>query len=375
MDQAAGTDSLEVLLLQAGVWEPARARGAWDEFCARVDDVEALAGASYALFPLVAVNLQPLTPTLPHGSYLQSVLKYSWARSQKFLSAALPMLQALRDEEIDFIVSQGVALTSLYYQHWGARPTMTLGVLVHPQDVEKAIRILLRNGFAPPANSRLEHEKDLLRFGHALLWSHPDKFDFHLCWHLFQPCALESDEVNPWHRTTPCHLPGFATKSLNATDLFLQTCLEETGADPVSDFTRLADAAILLHDGNLDWPALESRARYLQRIIPVRDFILRLDRLDLGVPKSSAGHWRKILPGALERMEEACRPGLTRRTRIKSLALAYLRLTQGERGFVFWQNLGAYLRQLTELKGVARRIALAWYVLRWHRLRVTEAAR
>jgi len=372
-DEVVELGSREALLLQAGLWAPQQARGAWDEFCARIDDIEKLPNKCYDLFPLVAANLAEFAPTLPHQPYLQSVLKHSWARSQSLLASVLPVLQALGTNEVDFLVFKGMALTPLYYKNWGARSGMNIGLLIHPQDVERSFPIMARGGCFPLPQARSDNWKEFIRYNYETTWFESNRVEVQLRWHLIQGDGDDLAEKNLWDRAILCPLPGMEVRTLCATDHFLQTCVDGSGFNSVLSLAWLTDAAMILREGKIDWADLEERAHHSQRINAVRETILNLDRLDLGMPKPQAEYWRKIKAGALENIENEWRAQRTlARIGIKTAAMAYLRFNRDPRQAARWKNLWAYLKQLREVKGVFRRMVWLWYVIRWNRLRNTD---
>jgi len=374
-DEVAGSGSLQALLLQAGIWEPKRAREAWDEFCARVDDIEALPEGGYELFPLVAANLTEFAPTLPHRDYLLSVLKHSWARSQSMFASVLPILQAFKSEGIDFLAFKGIALTPLYYKNWGARPGMNLGLLIHPQDVERTFSIMALSACVPLELVRPKKWNDFVRYRFESFWLRPDKVPVQLRWHLVQGYGDEQAEKRLREQAVPCPLPDLQAGTLCATDHFLQTCVDGTGLNRDFSLSWLTDAAMILRSGKINWTELEERAHQSQRIHAVRETLLDLDLLDLGVPKLQLEHWRQIKVSALENLEAGWRTQRRiSRVGIKTAAMAYLRLHRDATQAARPQNLWAYLQQLHEMKGILRQIVLVWYVIRWNRFRNTSNA-
>jgi hypothetical protein len=369
------SDTLEGLLLQAGLWEPDRALGAWKEFCEQVEDVEALHHRCYDLFPMVALNLESFAPTLAHGDYLQSTLKHSWAQSKRRLSCVLPLLAALQSEKVDFLVLKGLALSALYYKHWGSRPLKDMGLLIRGKDVERAGLIMRRMDFTLRRGVLPETGKGSFLLESETVWEHSSKIELHLQWRLGWGCCDQRAEDGAWNRAVPCPLPGLQSRTPGAMEHFFHTCVCPADLNPDDAFLKRVDTAILLRSGEIDWGYLEDFTSYFQRIEPVRETIDSLGQLNIGMPQFILTRWQEKKTSRLENLEKACRvQPMIRRWRIKHSALTYLRLNQGASVGVLCRNIWAYMNQLDDLKGILRRIALIWYVIRWNRLRNASIA-
>ena len=282
---------LEVLLLQAGLWDPKRARTAWEEFCGKIDDIEVLDVGLYGLFPILAANLEEFGSTLLHADYYQSSLRHSWAKSHRFLSLILPVLRGLKEGGVDYLLLRGVALSYAYYGHGGARPNIDLGLLLPPAQVAKAFHLLLRLGCLAKVPIRPEDEAGLIRYGYESVWLLPNKMEFRVRWHLVQGCLYEADGARVWEQAQDCALPGLPTRTPGTINQFVEICLADYHG---AYLLRLADAAMVLREGKPDGAALEARARSLQRLQPVREMILELAHYDLGVSAEMTSHWRGL---------------------------------------------------------------------------------
>jgi hypothetical protein len=164
----------EVLLLQAALFDPARAATAWRRFCELIPDIEALNQGSYHLFPLVAANLGPDREALPHGGRLAGTLRYSWAKNQQLLAAIVPGLRGLQSGGVGFLVLKGAALASVYREKGGTRPMADVDILIRPHDLPQAMAILAGHDCRPPKAITTEYLSELIRFRHELTFHTPE---------------------------------------------------------------------------------------------------------------------------------------------------------------------------------------------------------
>jgi hypothetical protein len=217
--------------------------------------------------------------------------------------------------------------------------------------------------------------KESLQLESKMAWEHSTKMELQLQWRLGWGCCNPHAEQKAWDLALSCPLPGLPAKTLGATDQFFHTCISEADAIPGDAISKLSDAAIIVREGEINWPYLDELTGAFQQIEPVRETILQLGQLKMGIPDAIVARWRERKASPLEDLEKACRARpVIRRWRIKHSALNYLRLNQGASLGVLCRDIGAYLQQLDDLKGILRRCAVIFYIVCWNRLRKTSVA-
>jgi hypothetical protein len=352
----------ETLLLQAGLWAPARALTAWDRFCASVPDIEALDDGCYRLFPLVAANLQSCGNDIPHRNRIFSVLRHSWVKTQRLLGQMLPFLRGLHTSGIDFLVLKGTALASLYQRQGSVRPMADIDILIRPHHLQNAAAILGRLGCASSVALTTERLFELIRYRHELTFRIPDGSDLDVHWYLISDARDLNAEDSFWNDSIPCTLPGLSTRMLHPTDQLLHTCLHGVQWNEVSPVRWLADATVLIRAG-IDWNRLETQARRLRQLQPVRATLLYLNQLEIDLPSGVAQHWRSIGITSIENLEGAYRtaaPNVRERTR--QLAWVYLRLTRNMPLSDLVRNLPGYMNQIHHFRSYGRRLKFICYL-------------
>ena len=159
---------LETLLLRAGLCELEKALPAWREFCDEIDDIETLDDGCYRLFPLVAGNLQASQEEIPHRARIMGVLRHTWVKNQRLLGEITPLLRALQNQGIELLLLKGAALMDLYRQRGGVRSMADVDILIHPDDLPRAVALLEKMDCSIPGSPGPERLSDLLRFRHEL---------------------------------------------------------------------------------------------------------------------------------------------------------------------------------------------------------------
>ena len=365
-------NELEVLLLQAGLGEKDLAFAAWFSFCKRIDDIADLDDGCYRLFPLVAGNLQNFASDFPHKDRLTGVLRYTWTKNQKLFRQFVPLLEKLQMAGIDFLLLKGAALVELYRAQGGVRPMSDVDILLHPEDVASALKVLEALDCRPPHPISREKLQNLIRFRHELTvrTAGGESLDIH--WYLLADGRhLEAEDLF-WRDAVPCTLGKLTARTLHPADQLLHACLHGVQWNEVSPVRWLADAMILIRAG-MDWRRVERQARQLERVQPVRDTILYLAKLGLRIPASVADHWRGLEVTRFEKVEggyRALRPNSRQRT--KQLTWSFLRLTKNLRITRKLREAPAYMRQIHHFRAYSRRVTFYLYLLNFEAIHALE---
>ena len=190
-------------------------------------------------------------------------------------------------------------------------------------------------------------------------------------WYLVSDARHLEAEDYFWRDAVPCSLPGLCSHTLQPSDQFLHTCLHGVQWNEVSPVRWLADTAILINTG-LDWARLEEQARRLERVGPVRETILFLEKLEVALPPGLAEHWRGVALTDLEQTEggyHARRPNPRERTR--QLAWMYWRLSRQRSVGEMLRNIPDYMRQVHHFRAYSRRVSFVYHLARlsWERRR------
>ena len=365
-------DNLETLLLRAGLCDRPQALTAWIDFCRQIDDIEKLDDGCYRLFPLVAGNLQE-AGEIPHRNRLTGILRYAWTKNQKLFGQIVPFLRSLHEAGLNTLLLKGAALTELYRAQGGVRPMADVDLLVHPEDVVSVVHLLHARGFAEETPLSPQKLQDLMRFRHELTLRNVTGESLDLHWYLLADTRHLDAEDFFWRDAVPCRLAGWVTRTLHPADQLLHTCLHGAQWNEISPVRWLADATILIRAG-MDWKRLETQARRLERLQPVRDTILFLADLGVNLPPDIGNHWRSLKITPFEKVEggyRAFRPNS--RARTKQLAWSYLRLTAGESLWQRLRRLSSYMKQIHHFRAFSRRGAFVIYLLSFLLLRSSRS--
>ena len=187
---------------------------------------------------------------------LSGVYRYSWYRNRMLVRSATRVLRALDDAGVPHLVLKGAALGVTTYHDAGTWPITDVDVLVHADDKQRAVDLLLSADWVPDSPVPAE----MLRVHHAFN-VRPDHSPRSICTGgSSTSIATPRPIVAAWQRSVVIELDGVATARCSSpTDQLLQALVH---AEP-EDLRWIVDTALLVESGAVDWPVLctEAEAR------------------------------------------------------------------------------------------------------------------
>lgn len=313
------------LLLRAVVLDGDPAQEAWEHWRA-VADIERLDPGSTRLLPFLYRRLAERGADDPVIERLKGTYRYTWSANGALLRDAGGLLGAMADAGIPTVVLGGVALLAQVYQDQGARLADSLAVMVPPERLEDAGRLLQAHGWMPPERWDIAG---------AIAVSSQVRFSgrgrpVDLCWDPFpEACAPDVREAC-WLAAQPGEIAGTATRTLAPTDELLQICIRASRRDEVPPFRRLCDAMMVLRRAAraVDWSRLVELAGRARAVLPVRASLRLLrDTLEAPVPDAVLERLAATRVSSAERLEQRLqeRP-LPRLGRFPDLVFRHARL-------------------------------------------------
>lgn len=291
--------SPQVLLLRAALLDGEAALAAWHEWLGAVD-IEALDPASYRVLPLLWHNLSHAGVDHPLLERCRGVFRHTWSKNQLLLHRTAPLLRAFGAAGIPLLVLKGGALGQLYYPSPGARPMNDLDVMVPFAAASAARELLERAGWRPT----LDLPPAQLAFIHALGYRDGAGTELDLHWHALWEGARPGADDPLWRRAQPLRLAGLELATLCATDHLFQVCVHGLRWSEVPPIHWVADAALLLRSGAIDWVRLVEhgeRERLTLQLLAALGFLR--ETLELPIPDEAIARLRAAPASAGERLE------------------------------------------------------------------------
>ncbi len=224
----------------------------WAKWRAEVDLSEA-DPATFHLLPLASRRFADLAGD--DADRLSGVYRYSWYRNRMLVRSATRVLRALDDAGVPHLVLKGAALGVTTYHDAGTRPITDVDVLVHADDKQRAVDLLLSADWVPDSPVPAE----MLRVHHTFNVSSGPLASVDLHWGILYLDRNPEADRRAWQRSVVIELDGVATSALSPTDQLLQALVH---AEP-EDLRWIVDTALLVESGAVDWPVFctEAEAR------------------------------------------------------------------------------------------------------------------
>jgi hypothetical protein len=338
------------LLLRAALLEGEPGRKAWERWRDGID-IERLDTGSQRLLPQLYRNVQTHATGDPLLERLKGVYRHAWSANGVLFRDARQLLGALARADIRMVVLDGCALVTLYYRDQGARAVDSIAVMISPDDIPEAARVLAGEGWGSADLARLARTGPYTSQVRLLGERRP----VDLLWDPFPEGCTPEIRHGFWVNAEPAEIAGIASHVLAPTEELLRICVRAARWEEPPPFRRLADALLLLRTvgPRVDWTRLVNQARRARVVLPVlASLSLLREVLEAPVPDDSLRRLEAEPAGAGEwleqRLREAPRPRLGR---LPDLLFRYRRLAAPE---------GAGTRP----PGLARYLQGAWGV-RW----------
>jgi hypothetical protein len=317
------------LLLRAALLEGEPGRKAWERWRGGID-IERLDTGSQRLLPQLYRNVQTYATGDPLLERLKGVYRHAWSANGVLFRDARELLGALARADIRMVVLDGSALVTLYYRDQGARAIDSIAVMISPDDIPGAARVLALEGWGSVELAHLSRPGPYTSQARLLGARRP----VDLLWDPFPEGCTPDIRRDFWANAEPAEIAGIASRVLAPTDELLRICIRAARWEELPPFRRLADALVLLRavGPRVDWIRLVNQARQARVVLPVlASLSLLREVLDAPVPEDTLRRLEAEPAGAGEwleqRLREAPRPRLGR---LPDLLFRYRRLAAPE---------------------------------------------
>jgi hypothetical protein len=299
---------LQELLLDAALDEdPGRAESAFERWVDR-NGFDAFDAGSYRVLPLVAHRAASFVGQSRWSGHLRGVLRRSWFENQIVLHNGLRAVDVLQRSGLAVVVFKGAALGATVYEGLGVRPMDDLDLLVPEDRAADALRVLLAAGWElgddaiTPALHRGEVPEAFrgVRAGVSLHHSDGSSVDLH--WHATHAWCWPGADAGLWGGISQLELLGRRVGRLTSGDELIVSCVHGLRPNDIPPIRWVADAALLVRHGSVEWGDLITRARaLLVEPFVVQAFDYLRSRFDAPIPAWVVAGLRQRRVGYLER--------------------------------------------------------------------------
>ncbi len=241
-------DDDELLLLDAALAPPAKARAAWSAWCARGSSIADSAPRSARLLPAVAANAAVLEPSPADHGRLRGIARHTWTANQVRLAAAGRALAGL-DGVGSVMAIKGLAMICSWPGGLRLRTMDDIDLLVRETDADRASSALLARGVTGADAGGIARAR---RVAHAVTLIGPGGVPIDLHW---RPRGrVGGDEDDLWRTAVPFPIGDRSILLPSPEHAFVHACLHAFGSVPSGPVWALDCVLTARHaTGGLDW--------------------------------------------------------------------------------------------------------------------------
>ena len=296
-------------LLKACLLQGKEALNAWNKWKSAID-VDQLDRGSLRLIPMLYRNLQVHGVEDELMSKFKGIYRFNLYKNHILLHKMEKVLANFYDAGIQVMVLKGVALTLLYYRDYGLRPMDDFDVLIHEEDVAKAINILKELHWKPQQRLPKVLTVEYLSSTKGGSFNNYEGEGLDLHWHVLLECCYKNADKDFWDGAVQTSAHDFTVYALNPADQLLHTCVHGSMRNTMPTIRWVADASLIIRtsQAEIDWDRLMAQASKRRMILPLEDTMRYLqDFLPLSIPPEALKQLRASPVSKTERMEHAIR--------------------------------------------------------------------
>jgi hypothetical protein len=230
------------------------------------DEIE---GGSYRLIPLLYKRLSTKYDDFEYKNRMKGIYRYFLYKNNLIIHKTRNVLETLNSNGISFVILKGASLLSSYYEDRALRPMSDLDILIHKEDVFKAVKIISDLGW------QAKEDKDIdlnINSRNALNFENEEGFEVDIHWHVIYQCCWDGAERSYWINTEDAKLLDMKIKILNPTMLLLHTCAHGMRWNEMSAIRWVTDAVMIIEKRgtDIDWQLLYNEAEEKNLIYTIK---------------------------------------------------------------------------------------------------------
>lgn len=262
----------QLALLRAALAPPATAAEAFFAWVA-IADLDAVSSAEFPLLPLLYQTVEKLELRHPWLPRLAGIYRRTWYANQLMLQHLGRATDALGRAAVPVLFAGAAPLALSVYPAIAARPITTVELLVAPEGVDVALGALQAPGWRASSRRRVDRTWQT-----RVAFSAGPKQTMELTWHPLPEAPYAAAAAEAWRFPQAHERAGVAVTCLDDTMQLLRLCL----AAPLQGPIALADGAMLVMHGAVDWPRLVALAAETRQG-PAAAWLLTALRDSLGI--------------------------------------------------------------------------------------------
>lgn len=367
-------DPVEELLLKASLGETAECKLHFERWTAMVN-LDTLNVESQRLLPLLYQNLRRFQIEHPAMGRMKGVYRYCSAKNQLLLSELKKIVVLFAEHGIETMLLKGAALATYYYASPALRPMSDCDLLIRPEQLQQAIEILGRAGYAPW--KRLPQHLHLFGF-HAFLFYLPNGTQLDLHWYAFSENKAPGTDDALWDHAKTMKFGEVDARILSPADLLFHVAVHGTRWSAVPAVRWVADSMFVLKRSKeeLDWDLLCHEARRRRLTLPLSRALRYLsDTYGAAVPLQTLNILEHQKRSFLESFDYRIRS--LRESTLSEMQRVWCDHCRLNSDYTFWQLIRRFPAYLRDKWGLEKTMDVPFYLFRrrlkklqaWHRIR------
>ncbi len=308
------------LLLNASVFSGEEALESWKRWTNLID-VNKIDQGSYRLLPLAVHNLEKEGIKDPFLTRFRGLKKKTWYKNQILFKTLKDVLLLFHKNGISTMVLKGAALIPLYFKDLSIRPQNDVDILIRPESVSLASRILKNSGWKIKGKPKKGIKKETLDVRSAISFEKGTISSVDLHWHAVKDCVYPEADHDFWKHARSMKRDGFDSSVMSPTDQLYLTCIHASNHqvkwEPLPSITWITDCVYILRESHneIEFHRMLDQAHKHNLVLPLRIALDYLNKkYDVTLPAEFMNRLKKTKISGIEYNELRTRQKASRFT-------------------------------------------------------------
>lgn len=263
------------LLINASLSSGEEALESWKRWTGLID-VNRIDQASYRLVPLAVHNLEKEGIKDPFLTRFRGLKKKTWYKNQILFKTLKEVLLLFHKNRISTMVIKGAALIPLYFKDLSIRPQNDVDILIRPERVPSASRILKKSGWNIKGKPKKGIKKEALVVRPAATFEKGTISSIDLHWHAVKECIYPEADHGFWNHARSMKIDGIDASVMSPTDQLYLTCIHasrhQANWEPLPSVTWITDCVYILRGSynEIDFQRILDQAQKHNLVLPLR---------------------------------------------------------------------------------------------------------